>query len=218
MRSQLLLLLISCLVVSTLHAQPFEKPANRFGFGIFAGANVVYPIIKTRYPYQYKSQINVLAGVDLRYRLDSRSSLHVQPSWTQVKDLKRNDYSETPALSLSILKLPFLYRNYILPHRKLLFFQIGGSYNYLIGSQFREEMVVNCITAPCSGPYTYLTSSTKSAISGMAGVGVTIDLPKVSIPITLNYERYVTGYQFSTEYNRTRVKTEGFLITTGVNF
>lgn len=218
MNSPLLAALMSCLVVSTLRAQPFEKPANRFGFGIFAGANAVYPIIRTQYPYHYKSQINVLAGVDLQYRLNSRSSLHMQPSWTQVRDLERNDYSETPVLSLSTLKLPFLYRNYFLPYRKLLFFQIGGSYNYLIDGQFREEMVVNCIMAPCIAPYVNYTSFTKSAISAMAGVGVTIDLPKVSIPITLNYERYVTGYQFSTEYNRVKVKSEGFSITTGVNF
>jgi hypothetical protein len=218
MNSPLLAALMSCLVVSTLQAQPFGKPANRFGLGIFAGANAVYPIIRTQYPYHYKSQINVLAGVDLQYRLNSRSSLHVQPSWTQVRELERNDYLETPVLSLSTLKLPFLYRNYFLPHRKLLFFQLGGSYNYLIDGQFREEIIMNCFIGPCPVLYSNLSSSTKSAISAMAGVGVTIDLPKVSIPIILNYERYVTGYQFSTEYNKTRVKTEGFSITTGVNF
>ncbi|GAB3021865.1 hypothetical protein [Spirosoma pulveris] len=114
-----------------------------------------------------------------------------------------------------------VYRHYVLPSGKLLFLESGVSYNRLISSTYKEEQIVECIVAPCPSFFSGdLPPSTRSAVSGLAGIGVTIDLANISISITMRYERYLSNFLFPawSEAGSTRVKFEGFSITTGVNF
>ncbi|ADB39973.1 hypothetical protein [Spirosoma linguale] len=215
-------LLILGLTFTNLYAQE-SMPAkpSRFGVGVFAGLNYTYPLIINQFAAHFNAHSDMLAGVDLRYKLTSLGSLHVQPSWTQVRDVRPVFSWALPVFSLSTIKIPVVYRHYVLPSGKLLFLETGISYNRIISSTYREEQIVNCIAAPCPSFFSgNLPPSTRSAVSGLAGIGVTIDGQKISIPITLRYERYLSNFLFPTPYDAgsTRVKFEGFSITTGVNF
>ncbi|MCX6218464.1 hypothetical protein [Spirosoma sp.] len=215
-------LLVLILTLTSLYAQESATvKINRFGFGIFAGLNYTYPRVSTRLPDHFSSHSDLLAGIDLRYRLTSLGSLHVQPSWTQVRDVRPVSSWAIPVFSLSTVKIPVVYRHYVLPSGKLLFLEAGVSYNRIISSTYKEEQIVYCIVAPCPVFYSSnLAPVTRSAVSGLAGIGVTIDGQKISIPVTLRYERYLSNFSYPTPYDAgsTRVKFEGFSITTGVNF
>ncbi|MCK8495261.1 PorT family protein [Spirosoma sp. RP8] len=209
-----------CLASNSLQAQQVLTPKTRpFSLGFFAGLNYTNSFVDS---YYFKSQAGLLAGIDMKYRFTNQTSLHMQPSWTQVAEA--NAQSNVSKLSLNTFKLPFVYRYYVSPNRNLFFVQAGLSYNYLTSSNFRKQYDFVCITAPCPniGPNT--PSSNKSTVSGIAGVGVTIELQKISIPVTLQYERYFGNYLFTTnssfisDGNPTRVKFESFALTTGINF
>ncbi len=195
--------------------------ANRFGLGVFLGLNYSYPLVSTRFPVHFESQNNFLAGIDLHYYLNDRAALHIQPSWTRVSDVKPKNSWSGPVFNFTMVRIPLVYRYYILPSRRLLFVQAGVSYNHLTNSNFREELDVVCIAGPCPkiiGPT--ISPSNRSTVSGIAGIGINIDLQKISVPITFQYERYVNGYLFPNHYDAqlTPVKFESFALTTGINF
>ncbi|MVM41077.1 outer membrane beta-barrel protein [Spirosoma sp. HMF3257] len=222
MKTLLTTLAALCLTVYSLKAQE-NSPAktNQVKFGVFAGMNYAYSLVGYHYPIYFKPQASLLAGVDIQYRLTNQASLHLQPSWTQVTDAKSKSKNNYSTISLSTIKLPVVYRYYVSPNRKLFCIQTGLSYNYLTSSNFREQLDAVCITAPCPvfmGPDT--PSSNKSAVSGMAGIGFSIELQKISVPITLQYERYFSNYLFPNQYDAqpSRVKFESFALTTGINF
>lgn len=209
-----------CSAFTSLQAQQVLTPKARpFSLGFFAGLNYTNSFVDSHY---FRSQAGLMAGVDMQYRLTNQTSLHIQPSWTQVAETKAQ--SNVSQLSLSTFKLPFVYRYYVSPNRNLFFVQAGLSYNYLTNSNFRKQYDFVCITAPCPNVGPDTPSSNKSTVSGIAGVGVTIELQKISIPITLQYERYFSNYLFPTnssfisDGNPTRVKFESFALTTGINF
>lgn len=222
MRHLLTFLVVCGLTLASSHAQEITTAkTNRFGFGVFAGINHTYPILRMTFPDHFKSQTNLLAGVDVRYRLTPWSELHLQPSYTQSRDVQSRYNSEKPLFSLASLKLPLAYRQYVLPSHKRLFLEGGLSYNYIVSSNYIERLDVVCITAPCPVFYSGdIRPSTKSAVSGLAAIGVVIDVQKVSIPVTLRYERYLSSYLFPRPFDGspTPVKFESFAITTGVNF
>ncbi|SOD92923.1 hypothetical protein [Spirosoma fluviale] len=222
MKRLLTSLLVFGLTLTSLYAQeiPTAK-ASRFGFGVFAGLSYTYPRITTRFPDHFNPHSDLITGVDLRYQLTRLGSLHVQPSWTQVRNVKPASYWSLPIFSLSTVKIPVVYRHYVLPSGKLLFLEAGVSYNHIASSTYKEQQIVYCIVAPCPVFYSgNLAPVTRSAVSALAGIGVTIDIQKVSIPVTLRYERYASDFLFPTafETGSTPVKFEGFAITTGVNF
>lgn len=197
---------------------PKEK---RFGLGIFAGLNYSFPLVVNQFPNYFAPHTNLLTGIDLRYRLSDKASLHLQPSWTPVNDVQPENSWTIPVFSFTTIKLPIVYRYYMLPSRKWLFLQTGVSINYLAASNFREERIVVCIVGPCPrliGPE--ISPTNRAALSGIAGIGINVEIQKISIPITLQYERYINSYLFPGQYDaqRTSVKFEGFAITTGVNF
>jgi hypothetical protein len=210
------------LTLTSLHAQEITaNKASRFGFGVFAGVNYTYPIIRMPFPDHFNSQTNLLAGVDVRYRLTPWSELHLQPSYTKSRDVQSRYNSATPIFSLSSFKLPLAYRQYVVPSHKRLFLEGGLSYNHIASSHYIERLDVVCITSPCPVFYSGdIRPSTKSAVSGLAAIGTTIDVQKVSIPITLRYERYLSSYLFPRPFDAPPipVKFESFAITTGVNF
>ncbi|MVM36142.1 outer membrane beta-barrel protein [Spirosoma sp. HMF4905] len=213
-------LIVFCSALTSLKAQESSlAKANPVKFGVFAGLNYTNDV--SAYS-GIKSLSSFLAGVDIQYTLTNRTSLHLQPSWTQAES-----ESNQAALSISTFKLPLLYRYYISPNQKQFFVQAGFGYNYLTNSNLRLRYDIYCIQAPCPnlGPDT--PSSNKSAVSGMAGIGYTIELGKISVPITLQYERNLSNYEFSpaswldpskTAGGPTRVQLESFALTTGINF
>lgn len=221
--STYLLIFCTTLIYSacnTLRAQQtLASKASPFRMGLFAGLNYTNSFVNSQY---FSSQAGLLAGVEIQYQLSNQASLHLQPSWSQVAEA--NTRSNLSKLNLSTFKLPLLYRYYVSPGRRLFFVQTGLSYNYLTSSNFKKQYDFVCITSPCpnTGPDT--PSSNKSTISGLAGVGVTIELQKISIPITLQYERYLGNYLFPNDKfifsdgEPTRVKFESFSLTTGINF
>ena len=222
---QLLVCLIA--VVMTLtgsQAQESTKSkTSRWGASVFAGLNYSYPRINTGYPAHFSPHANLLAGIDVNYRLNPRASLHAQPSWTRIDKVRpdRDIYSLSPGFSITTIKIPLLYRYYILPTHRSLFVEVGVGYNQLVKSDYREEITMECLIAPCPTYYTSnIPASNKSAISGLAGVGVNIELHKISIPITLRYERYLSDYTFPGQYRErpAPIKFESFALTTGVNF
>jgi hypothetical protein len=222
MRKPVLIALFTlCLATVSLQAQQATRPPERrFSYGLFAGVNHTGAYL----PTSLTRQVNPLAGVDLQYHLTPRSSLHLQPSWTQVSsdNAKSQLYAGASyALRLAMLKVPVLYRYYIGENRKLFFVQAGGSYNLLTNSNFRQEYYVQCFVGPCP-PVLALNgaASNKSAISGIAGLGFNIELQRVSIPITFQYERSITSYLFPSQFDAppTAVKFDTFSLTTGVNF
>ncbi|QMW05485.1 outer membrane beta-barrel protein [Spirosoma foliorum] len=193
--------------------------ASPFKLGVLAG----FTYTSSLSTYQdIKPLAGFLAGIDVQYSLPNHASLHLQPSWTQAKS-----QSNHVTLNISTFKAPLLYRQYISPNRKLFFAQAGLSYNYLTNSIMRRQWDIVCFAAPCpnTGPDT--PSSNKSAVSGIAGIGYTIELEKISIPITLQYERYLNNYEFP-NYDilnpsqsigePMQVKFESFSLTTGINF
>lgn len=222
MKHLLTALVIFSLTVTNLYAQEIPTArANRFGFGVFAGLNHTYPRVTTRFPDHSNPHSDLIAGVDLRYQLTRLGSLHVQPSWTQMRNIKPASYWSLPIFSLSTVKLPVMYRHYVLPSGKLLFLEAGVSYNRIAGSTYKEPQIVYCIVAPCPVFYSgNLAPVTRSSVSALAGIGVAIDIQKISIPVTLRYERYLSNFLFPTSFDTgsTPVKFEGFAITTGVNF
>lgn len=220
MKTLFTFLVAFCLTFTSLMAQENGlAKAKPFKFGVFAGLNYTNDV--SAYS-SIKSLASFLAGVDIQYNLTNRTSLHLQPSWTQAES-----ESNHADLSISTFKLPLLYRYYISPNQKQFFVQAGFGYNYLTNSNLRLRYDIVCIAAPCPnlGPDT--PSSNKSAVSGMAGIGYTIELGKISVPITLQYERNLSNYEFSpaswldpsrTAGGPTRVKFETFALTTGINF
>ncbi len=222
MRKLVLIVLCTlCFAPVSLKAQQAMRPqGRRFGYGVFAGVNYTGAYL----PTSLTRQVNPLAGVGLQYHLTRRSSLHLQPSWTKVSsDNARSQLyaGGSYALRLAMLKLPVLYRYYLGEKRKLFFVQAGGSYNLLTGSNFRQEYYVQCIVGPCP-PILALNdaASNKSAVSGIAGLGFNIELQKISIPITFQYERSITSYLFPSQFDAppTGVKFDTFSLTTGINF
>jgi hypothetical protein len=209
-----------CVFSNTIQAQQFSAPkAAHFKLGVFAGSNYTSSFLDSRY---FKTQAGFLAGVDIQYLLTSRSSLHLQPSWAQLANEQSKFNFGT--LTLNTFKLPFEYRYYVSPGKRLLFVQGGLSYNYLTNSNYRKQYDIVCIQAPCpnTGPDT--PSSNKSTVSGIAGIGINIELQKISIPITLQYERYFGNYLFSNNNfifsngEPTSIKFESFALTTGISF
>jgi hypothetical protein len=164
-----------CFAPLSLKAQQAIMPQKRrFSYGVFAGVNYTGACL----PTSLTRQVNPLAGIDLQYHLTPRSSLHLQPSWTQVSsdNAKSQLYAGASyALRLTMLKLPLLYRYYLGENQKLFFVQAGGSYNLLTNSNYRQEYYVQCIAGPCP-PILALNeaASNKSAVSGIAGLGVNI--------------------------------------------
>ncbi|QMW05620.1 outer membrane beta-barrel protein [Spirosoma foliorum] len=192
--------------------------AKPFQFGVFAGFNYSSTILTTP---EIKSLAGFLIGVDLQYAMTTKSSLHLQPSWTRAKS-----QSYDVNLKIGTFKLPFIYRYNVSLNQKLFFVQAGVSYNHLTGSGLSRRTDIVCIAAPCPymGPET--SSSIKSVVSGMAGIGYTIELGKISIPITLQYDRNLSNYvflatsssPFQTDTEPIRVKFESFALTTGISF
>lgn len=215
-------LIVFGLAFHTLKAQELVRPnVDRFKFGVFAGVNHTYSFVINRYPNYFKPQNNLVAGVDLQYHLMSRASVHLQPSWTQFTDAESQQPWTISTFSLTTLKLPVIYRYYLSPNRRSFFVQAGVSYNYLASSKYREQIDVVCITSPCPnflGPN--ISPSNKSAVSGLAGIGINLELQKISIPISLQYERYLSNYLFPNQFDdqSTRVKFEYVSLTTGVTF
>lgn len=222
MKHVLTALVTLCMAANGLNAQQIRTTdENRFGFGVFAGANYIFPIVRLPYPVHFDPHNNMLAGVDLHYKLNRRASLHLQPAWTKIQTVKPRNSWEIPVFSFHMLNVPIVYRYYLSPHRKLLFFQAGGSFNYLIGSDYREEQDIVCVKAPCPRPMgPNMPALSRSVVSGVAGIGVNVVVQKISIPVTLQYERYISGYLFPSQYEgkTTAVKFEGFSLTTGVAF
>jgi len=219
--------IICCLVtigltLTGLQAQEIAKSGkSRWGAGIFAGLNYTYPRVIIHYPAHFSPQTNLLLGVDLNYQLTARVLLHAQPSWTQIRNVSPNGFSRSLILNSTTVSIPLFYRYFVLPAHRSLFVEAGISYNRIVKSDYREDSGVVCITGPCPTVYTpKVSASTKSAVSGLAGVGVNIELHKISVPVTLRYERYVSSYMFPGFYERssTPVQFENFSITTGVNF
>jgi hypothetical protein len=222
MRNLFIPLIVFCTAFNSLRAQQTLMPkVNRFGLGIFTGLNYSFPVVSTKSPTYFEPQSSLVAGINLQYHLTNQASFHLQPSWTQVNDVKSKNSWVHSTFSITTVKLPVVYRYYISPNRKLFFVQTGISYNYLTSSKFREQLDIVCITGPCPaiiGPNR--PSSNKSAVSGIAGIGINIELQKISIPITLQYERYFSNYLFPDQYDAqpARVKFESFALTTGINF
>jgi hypothetical protein len=209
------------LTLSSVQAQ--HSPPSKtslWGWGIFAGVNYSYPIVRTQGPAHFSPQANLVAGADVHYRLNYRASLHVQPSWTRVSNITPVS-GESQGFSLSTLKIPILYRNYVLPSHKLLFLEVGVGYNRIVNSNYREVIQPNCLVAPCPPFYGSETLPlTKSAVSGLAGLGVEIPVNRITIPITLRYERYLSSFLFPGTFTdwTTPVQFETISLTTGINF
>ncbi|WP_018621381.1 hypothetical protein [Spirosoma luteum] len=214
--------IIISLIIDSVQAQQ-TSPAiksNPWGWGVFAGVNYSYPIVGTEGPAHFSPQANLVTGADVHYRLNYRASLRVQPSWTRVSNITAIG-GGSQRFSLSTLKIPVLYRNYVLPTHKLLFLEVGVSYNRIVDSNYREVVQPNCIVAPCPPFYgSEIPPLTKSAVSGIAGLGVDIPVNRVTIPVTLRYERYLSSYLFPSAYTdrKTPVQFETVSLTTGINF
>ena len=137
--------IIISLIIDSVQAQQ-TSPAiksNPWGWGVFAGVNYSYPIVGTEGPAHFSPQANLVAGADVHYRLNYRASLHVQPSWTRVSNITAIG-GGSQKFSLSTLKIPVLYRNYVLPSHKFLFLEVGASYNRIIRSDYREIIAIEC--------------------------------------------------------------------------
>lgn len=222
MKNPILLVLFTlCFAILDLKAQQVVRPQERrFGYGVFAGVSFTNAYL----PASLTRQLNPLAGIDLQYQLTSRSSIHLQPSWTQVSTDNARTQGYDGAgyfLRLAMLKAPVLYRYYIWEGRKLLFVQLGASYNFLTSSDFRQETYVQCFAAPCPPLFAInRAASNRSTVSGLAGIGINIELQKISVPITLQYERSISSYSFSNLFDAppTPVTFDTFTLTTGVNF
>jgi hypothetical protein len=209
------------LTVGSVQAQNGTSSKSKpWGWGVFAGVNYSYPIVRTQGPAHFSPQANLVAAADMHYRLTYRASLHVQPSWTRVSNTTPVG-GESQGFSISTLKIPVLYRNYVLPSHKLLFLEVGASYNRIVDSDYRIPLAIECFAAPCPvwyGPET--PPLTKSAVSGMAGLGVDIPVKRVTIPVTLRYERYLSSYLFPGAFTdwTIPVQFETISLTTGINF
>lgn len=220
MKNLFILLVVCYTAINSLQAQQVLMP-TRFGFGVFGGLNYSLPLVTIQSPAYFKPQRSLVAGVDLQYHLNSQSSLHLQPSWIQLNDVEPKRSRTHPTFGFTTVKLPVMYRYYIASHRKLFFVQTGVSYNYLVNSNFREQSAIDYINCPCPVILVSNTSSSnKSTVSGAAGIGINIELQKISIPVTLQYERYFNNYLFPDQYNAQsiQVKFESFALTTGINF
>lgn len=197
------------------------KTDGRWGFGVLTGVNRSFPRFSTLFA-RSDAKKAWLFGVDIHYQLGGRSSVHIQPLLTRFSNLKDDDGWQTPIISLTTLKIPVLYRHYILPTRRWFFVEAGAAYNTVADSDYRERLFITCIVAPCPSPLGEQQNPvTRSAVSLMGGIGVDIPLQKITIPVTLRYERYISNYQFSGKYDgnyRTSVSFENVSLTTGVNF
>ena len=222
MKSRFFYFSLFSLIVSYMQAQELHKlKANSWGWGVFAGATLNHPLIQTQFPEHFKPFFGTQAGVDVRYRLDSRASLHLQPTLAHVSNKKLDDAYLTAIYDLVALKIPLSYRYYVIPNKRTLFIEAGASYNQLVKTNYQENLYVVCIVGPCPAWYTpELPPLTKLAVSGFAGVGIDIDINKVTIPILLRYEREMTNYVFPRGYaDQTRyLRFQSIALTTGVSF
>lgn len=209
------------LFTNTAHAQE-QTQSKRFNFGVFAGLNYSAPVIRTQGIEHFDSKAALLTGVDLNYRLNRQSYLHIQPSWTQTNNTQRQGYGPSILFNISTVKIPVMFRYYVLPNRKLFFVETGVGFNQIVKGSYRREIVVYCISGPCLSELYEpdATLSNKLALSGIAGLGVNIPIQNISIPLTLRYERYANGHLLpGNEYHLTTpIKFENFALTTGVSF
>jgi hypothetical protein len=210
------------LTVGSVQAQT-DTPSKdkRWNVGVAGGINYSFPRIKNPFPAHYLPRVGYQAGVDIAYRLNSRMTLHGQSLLERVSNDRIDNQWESPIFNIVTLKIPFTYRYYVLPSGKSLFVEAGVSYNRIVSSQYRENLFVVCITGPCPTWYSpEIAPLTKSAVSGLAGLGVDIALQKVTIPVTLRYERYLSNYLFPAAYETQPNKSVGFetiTLMTGIN-
>ena len=223
MKTLFLGLLAIGMALNKIQAQEIKplKPPHKVEVGVFAGLSYSYPIIRSQFPEHFARHTDRFVGIDIAYRLNDRASLRLQPTWMLANTFTLSGYYPSDVLSNTTLKIPVVYRHYVLPTRKILFIEAGMGFNHLINSNLSRNILVECFAAPCPTYYANLSPLTNSAISALGGIGVSIDLQKISIPVTLRYERFVTGYSFPDEYSiwlNPMMKFENFVITTGVNF
>ena len=215
-------LVVFSLVSITLRAQELPHPqTSPWGWGVFVGVTLNHPLIETRFPEHFKPFPGFMAGVDVTYRTNNRTALHGQLSIARVINGKLGDELPGPIYDLITLKIPLSYRYYVLPNHHTLFIEAGAGYNHIVKSRYRENLNAVCITGPCPQWYSpELPPLSKLAVSGMAGVGIDIPVNKVTIPILIRYERYLSNYEFLKRYDNAanRIKFQSISLTTGVNF
>jgi hypothetical protein len=221
MKRTLFSLLFTVICLSTLQAQELSYPkANRWGWGIVAGLNKSYPVFITGLPLHVNPNYSPTLGVDVNYRINNRSTLHIQPQWAQLNSAGSNGWYG-PIYSITSVKLPVLYRYYLLPGKQSLFVEGGLSFNQIVESNYQEQQMVFCFAGPCPILYSQnLAPITTSAVSGIAGIGLNLNLHKISIPVSFRYERSLTNYAFPKYYDAppTPLRLENIGFITGVNF
>lgn len=227
MKQLAILFLFTCLVVSSIQAQ---SPIKRWGFGVLGGVNRTTPIwpnnSSTYYEsnYRFDPAYQPIFGLDIKYRLNRHASLHLQPSYTSIKDQRTKEYYwNLSTYSLSSIKLPVLYRYRLLGSSTTPFLELGASYNRAVSGKRLVDSRYICDLVACPNDpmfYQQYSLTGKSAVSAVAGVGVTIELQKISVPIVLRYERYLSDHTFTSDYNAqpSNLKVDGFMLLTGINF
>ena len=215
--------IIISLIIDSVQAQQNSSPVlKRWNVGVIGSVNYPFLRVNNTASAPYKPHIGYQAGIDIAYRLNSRMALHGQPMLERVTSPKNKSIWQSPTFDFTMLTVPITYRYYVLPSHKSLFVEAGISYNRLIKSMYQGDYYVICDFGPCSlGDSPYNSALTKSAVSGIAGLGIDIALQKVTIPITLRYERYLSNYLFSGSYPflpNTPVQFETVTLMTGVSF
>ncbi|WP_338868654.1 outer membrane beta-barrel protein [Spirosoma sp. SC4-14] len=223
MKQLIVSLLFFCLVAQYVQAQNIVK---RWGIGVLGGVNRTMPLWTSNSSTAYDPAYQPIVGLDIQYRLNRHASLHLQPSYTRVNDQRSqaNNWSNIiSTYSLSSLKLPVLYRYRLFGSGTTPFFELGVGYNRAINGNGLVDSRYICDLIACPNDpmfYQQYSLTGKSAVSAIAGVGVNIELQKISIPIVLRYERYLSGHTFTSDYNAnsSNLKVDGFMLLTGINF
>lgn len=132
-------LLVACLVANHVQAQNTVK---RWGIGVLGGVNRTTPTW-TDNPnpayesnYRFDPAYQPIFGLDIKYRLNRHASLHLQPSYTSIKDQRTKEYYwNLSTYSLSSIKLPVLYRYRLLGSSTTPFLELGASYNRAVSGK-----------------------------------------------------------------------------------
>lgn len=230
------LLFIVSLTIGNTQAQT-SKP--HWGFGLLGGINRSIPFLAGSSDSPFQSRISPVFAVDVSYNLNQWSSFRVQPSWANLSyQPDKTAYSGWVYQNLRVatIKLPLLYRytfhgyqfapsgNHLTP-----FLEVGMAYNRAIRSEYASSLSIPCDF--CGPPYSghvYTTTYSlvgKSAVSLVGSMGVSINRKRISIPVLLRYERYLTGQTFSADYSSSTIdntsstiRFENISLMTGINF